>query len=112
MKVMQAPVQRALVEALDQSFTPLHLEVVNESGNHNVPAGSETHFKVVIVADAFEGRPLVQRHRAVHKAVATQLAGPVHALSVHAYSEGQWQAMLEAQAASPQSPPCLGGSKN
>lgn len=34
---------------LAEAFRPLHLEVVNESGNHNVPAGSETHFKVVVV---------------------------------------------------------------
>ena len=112
MSLESAPVQHALVDALDRSFAPAHLEVVNESGMHNVPPGSETHFKVVIVSEQFDGRALVHRHRAVHKAVAEQLAGPVHALSVHAYTVDQWQALLGAQAASPESPPCLGGSKN
>ena len=41
---------------LAEAFDPEHLEVINESGSHNVPAGSESHFKVVIVANAFEGQ--------------------------------------------------------
>ena len=39
---------------------PSHLEVINESHMHNVPRSSETHFKVVVVAEAFEGVPLIK----------------------------------------------------
>ena len=35
-----------------QAFAPLHLEVTNESHMHSVPAGSETHFKVIVVSES------------------------------------------------------------
>jgi len=40
-----------------------HLEVINESHKHNVPEGAESHFNVVIVSSAFEGKKLLTRHR-------------------------------------------------
>ena len=42
-------VQTAIEKKLAESLTPAHLEVINESHMHNVPPGSESHFKVVIV---------------------------------------------------------------
>lgn len=106
------PVQRALVDTLDGGFSPTHLEVSNESGMHNVAPGSETHFKVIIVSESFVGQSLVQRHRAVHKALDSLLAGPIHALSLHLYSPEQWADKLDKSGAVPDSPPCLGGSTN
>ena len=47
-------IERKLTEGLDA----VHLEVINESGQHNVPAGSESHFKVVVVSGDFEGKKL------------------------------------------------------
>ncbi|MER2512817.1 MAG: BolA/IbaG family iron-sulfur metabolism protein, partial [Nitrosomonas ureae] len=44
---------------------PQFLEVVNESYKHNVLEGSESHFKVTIVSDEFNGKMLLTRHRMV-----------------------------------------------
>ena len=93
-------------EKLAAALAPEHLEVVNESGNHNVPAGSETHFKVVVVSAAFEGQRLLARHRRVNAALADELAGGVHALAIHAYTAAEWRKRFGA---APMSPPCLGG---
>ena len=41
--------------ALEDAFQPSLLSVENESHRHNVPADSETHFKVVHVAERFTG---------------------------------------------------------
>ena len=41
--------------------------MVNESYMHNVPRGSETHFKVMVVSEAFAGLNRLARHRAVNK---------------------------------------------
>lgn len=41
-------------------------EVINESHMHSVPKGAETHFKVVVVSDQFDGLSLLQRHREVN----------------------------------------------
>ncbi len=47
---------REQIEAkLRAAFEPAYLEVVDESYRHNVPAGSESHFKVVLVSDRFVG---------------------------------------------------------
>ena len=98
-------VEQRLREKLTGALAPMHLEVVNESGQHNVPAGSETHFKVVIVSDAFIGKPRVAQHRMVFKAVDEELRCGVHALAVHTYTEEAWARTGTA----PESPRCLGG---
>jgi BolA protein len=105
---VSGPVEQSIHDELVRSFAPTVLEVINESGGHNVPAGSETHFKVVVVSERFDGQSPVARHRAVNKALAAQLAGGVHALSIQALTPDQWTARGGVV---PDSPPCLGGSK-
>lgn len=100
--MLQERIEHKLAEALD----PEHLEVVNESGNHNVADGSETHFKVVVVARAFEGERLIKRHRRVNSTLAEELAAGVHALAMHTYTAEEWRARFGS---APMSPPCLGG---
>lgn len=101
-------VQQQIEQQLTSAFAPLHLEVANESHMHNVPEGSESHFRVVLVSDTFAGKPLVQRHRAVNAALAAELQGPVHALALHTMTPEEWFAK---GGEAPQSPPCLGGGK-
>ena len=85
------------------------LEVVNESHQHNVPPGSESHFKVVMVATGFEGQRKVARHQQVYAVLSEQISGPVHALALHTYTEKEWQ---QRHGQVPMSPPCLGGSQS
>ena len=101
-------VQQEIEQRLQQHFSPGHLEVANESHMHSVPANSETHFRVVIVSDAFDGKRKVARHQQVYAELAAQLEGPVHALALHTYTPQEWQ---QRQQQAPQSPDCLGGSK-
>jgi BolA protein len=96
-----------ITRKLEAGLAPVHLEVVNESGNHNVPPGSESHFKVTVVSERFEGMPTLHRHRTVYGLLADELAGPVHALALHTYTEAQWHEM----GASPGSPQCHGGAR-
>ena len=104
----QAPVQSAIQLKL-QALNPEYLEVINESFMHNVPEGSESHFKVVVVSDAFAGAMLVARHRKVNELLAEEIQGPVHALSIHAMTPEEW---FESGAKAPDSPECLGGGKH
>ena len=99
-------VQSTIENKLAQGINALHMEVVNESNNHNVPPGSESHFKVVLVSNDFEGQNLVARHRAVNKLLQEELSGKIHALALHTYTEAEWQ---ERHGDAPMSPPCLGG---
>ena len=67
-----------------EALLPNYLEVINESHMHNVPSGSESHFKVIVVSDVFEAKSRVQRHQTMNTLLADELAGPVHALSIRA----------------------------
>lgn len=99
-------VQEQIEQRLAARFQLDHLEVLNESKNHNVPPDSETHFKVSLVSAEFEGMKLLERHRSVNETLKEALAGPVHALAIHTYTEAEWQ---KRHGTSPMSPPCLGG---
>ena len=101
-------VQQAIESKLRASLAPAHLEVINESHRHSVPPNSETHFKVIAVAEAFSGQTRVARHQAVNRLLAEEIAGPVHALSIQAFTPGEWTARGGAVL---DSPDCLGGGK-
>lgn len=101
-------VQTELVERLQSAYPESQFWVENESSGHNVPVGSETHFKVTLVSPVFEGVRKVQRHQSIYKLVDDLLAGPVHALALHLYTPEEWVAN---GAVAPESPACHGGSK-
>lgn len=104
---MNQPVQQSIEQKLKNQFTPLFMQIMNESHMHSVPPNSETHFKVVLVSALFEGKRPVARHQLVYKALAEDMAGPVHALALHTYTHDEWKQIEDA----PDSPKCLGGSK-
>ncbi|GKY88545.1 BolA family protein [Sinisalibacter aestuarii] len=72
--------------ALEAAFHPHRLDIINESGRHAHHAGDdgtgESHFRVVIAADAFGGMSRIARHRAVHEALGKELVGEIHALAL------------------------------
>ena len=102
-------VQRKIEQKLREGFEPLHLEVANESHMHNVPEGSESHFKIIAASSAFEGMSLLARHRMVNQLLAHELANGVHALTMHTMTPEEW---FKKGGAVPESPPCMGGSES
>lgn len=56
----KGPVSEAITSVITEKLQPAHLEVINESFMHNVPKGSETHFKVLVVSKQFEGLTLIK----------------------------------------------------
>lgn len=101
-------IETAIKEKLMAKLAPEALAVENESGMHNVPKGSETHFRVTIVSAAFEGLGRVERQRLVYSALREELAGGVHALTMTTKTPSEWASDPSAGS----SPPCLGGSKH
>ena len=72
---------RALVQ---DRLHPRSLEIRDDSAAHagHAGGGGKGHFRLVIVADCFSGRTLVQRHRLVHDALAELLRDEIHALAL------------------------------
>ncbi|MBM94657.1 MAG: transcriptional regulator [Oceanospirillaceae bacterium] len=84
------------------SLNAAHVEIINESHMHAGPA-TDSHFKLILVSEAFEGRRAVQRHQQVYGLLKQELDGPVHALALHLYTPAEWQ-----EAEVPASPSCQG----
>lgn len=86
-------VSEAMKLKLAAAFSPSRLEVVDDSDRHaghsGATEGGESHFNLTIEAAAFKGVGRVQRQRMVYAALADELAGPVHALSVKALAPGE-----------------------
>lgn len=93
-------------EKLTQALGPSHLEIVNESHMHKGPKDAETHFKVVVVSDRFEGLAAVRRHQLVYAALAEEMKRKpgIHALAITSRTPGEWAASPEAN----ESPKCRG----
>ena len=76
----------AIRAKLTAAFAPQRLDVYDESAKHHGHAGAreggESHFRVTIVAAAFEGLPLVARHRKINEVLAEELRHQVHALTM------------------------------
>ena len=92
-------IEDQLAEAIDLD----HLEVVDESHNHSVPDGAQSHFKVVAVADSFAQSTRIARHRQINNLLQAEFDGGMHALAIHAYSPDEWQKRFGS---APMSPPC------
>ncbi len=79
-------IQNRIRNKLLTAFSPVHLEIFDESYKHAGHAGappgsSETHIGIVIVSDFFLGKSRIERSRAVHSAIADEIK-IIHALTV------------------------------
>lgn len=75
-------------ERLTNAFAPSTLDIQDDSAKHAGHAGARAgggHFNVRIVAPAFAGKSLVERHRMVYAALGDVMRNDViHALSIQA----------------------------
>ncbi|KYR00507.1 bolA family protein [Tieghemostelium lacteum] len=99
-------IQSSIEKKLLETFKPTHLEILNESYMHSVPKNSETHFKVVIVSEAFVNKSMLSQHRLVNEILSDELKSGVHALSIHTSTPENWNKLNVSP-----SPSCMGGSK-
>ena len=78
---------RAIEYHLIKALHPETLTVQDDSADHIGHAGADTgagHFTVKIIAKAFEGKSLVERHRMVYEAISAMLETDIHALKIDA----------------------------
>jgi len=99
-------IQSIIEKKIKNKFSVNYLAVANESNQHAVPVNSQTHFKVTLVSDDFEGVTLISRHRLVNTLLKNELENGVHALALHTYTQAQW---VSKNTTAPISSKCLGG---
>lgn len=90
---MRMRVANELRHRLDTALTPVSLEIVDESAKHAGHAGArpqgETHFRVTVVAPAFQGLSRVERQRRIYAAAGDLLETDIHALAITAKAPGE-----------------------
>lgn len=97
-----------IYKTLAAKFIDSVIQIQNESDQHAVTPGSESHLRVVVVSNQFEGIALLARHRMVYEILTDYLQTGVHALALHTYTVSEWEKRLQP---APESPACLGGGK-
>jgi stress-induced morphogen len=106
------PLQAVIESKLRDALAPAHLEVVNESYMHssgkNNP-NAETHFKVIVVSEKFDGLNLVKRHQLVYGALGEELRMKkgIHALAITSRTPAEWAENPTGN----ESPQCAGAGK-
>ncbi len=85
--------EQSMREKLIVGLNPTRLDIINESelhaGHRSSPGTGQSHFRILIVSDAFIGKSRVERHRVVNALLADELAGRIHALALATYAPGE-----------------------
>ena len=99
--------QANIEQKLNSSLNPTVLNIENESHMHSGPA-TDSHFKVTLVSEQFEGKMLLARHRMINEALKIELDGQIHALTLHTMTPEEYKVKGGSV---PDSPQCKGGGK-
>ena len=83
-------IENTIKNVLIDEFNPSILSITNESYMHNVPEGSESHFKVILVSDSFKDVPKIKQHQTIYKALGN-IMNQIHALSIHSFDKEEFK---------------------
>ncbi len=73
-----------IVAKIQASLTDAEVHVVDLTGTRD-------HYQATVISQEFAGKPLIKRHRMVYAALADEMKGPIHALTLETYTPEQWQ---------------------
>lgn len=86
----QGPIASIIERKVREALQPEELVVQNESHLHAGHAGNpgggpdaETHFRLTVVSQHFEGQRPIQRHRTIYGLLSQELQSGVHALALN-----------------------------
>lgn len=57
--------------------------------------GTQDHYELLIVSDAFAGVSPIQRHRLVYASLGRHMGTDIHALTLRAFTSQEWSTRLE-----------------
>ena len=83
-------IESTIKNLLIDKFNPSLLSITNESYMHNVPEGSESHFKIVLVSNSFKDVPKIKQHQKIYK-VLGNIMNSIHALSIYSFDEMEYE---------------------
>ena len=85
----KGPLVTLLEEKMRKAFDPQSLEIINESHLHaghqpGFDGQGESHIRIRMVAEHFNGMSRVNIHRAINETCADEIAAGLHALAIDA----------------------------
>ncbi|TVQ83727.1 MAG: BolA family transcriptional regulator [Micavibrio sp.] len=90
------PVGRKIKEKLEAAFSPLHLEIRDDSEKHRGHAGydprGESHFHITVVSKNFDSKSRIERQRMIHKTIADEINTRIHAVSLSLHTPEEYSA--------------------
>ncbi len=86
-------IEQQMREKLMIALEPSRLDIINESelhaGHRSSPGTGHSHFRILVVSQAFEGKSRVERHRQVNEILAEELGGLIHAMALNTFAPGE-----------------------
>jgi BolA protein len=95
-----------IIDILTQHVSLELFEVENESHQHHVSPGAESHFRIVLVSNAFKSLNRLARHRQINHLLEQEFSSGLHALTLFLYTPEEWENKKQKPAPSPT---CKGG---
>ncbi len=78
--------QEKIETILKTTFSPSHIEVINEShlhsGHQDFPDPGHTHFRIIIKATQLENMPLVKKHKLIYHSLASLFENGLHSIVI------------------------------
>lgn len=93
--------KKRIEQLVTEELSPVYLSVEDESSNHHVPAGAQTHFKVTVVSSGFADLTRIARHRLLNQLLGNEFDLGLHALSMHLFTPEEWQSKQKPVLTSP-----------
>ena len=85
---------KRIQDILQNKFSPNYIKIVDDSEHHLGHAGQKesggNHYTIILVSDSFEGKTLLERHRAVYEAMEMGMNESIHALAIKVYTSREW----------------------
>ena len=81
--------RKEIFKRLEKAFEPETLGVEDESYMHKGHEGAKdgrSHFRVLIISEAFEGKNLIDRHRMIYRVLDEMMRIDIHALAIDAWA--------------------------
>ena len=80
---------QSISKKITSALSPTSLEIVNESHLHaghqeSFDGSGETHLRIKVVSEVFEGMSRVNRHRAINELVLEEIEQGLHAIAIEA----------------------------
>jgi len=72
----------AIIEKIRASLPDARVELKDLTG-------TEDHWQATVISAAFSGKSLIERHRLVMAALAEEMKGPIHALTLDTRTPGE-----------------------